>query len=162
MAKNQHFFNTEYPEFLIKELAENRYNRKYTTKPTVPTIDVKCYNYNPDAAAGQEFSLSAEFNSQGEMTNPVDIKKSPSTNRSPFITSISVEAGGTDRTGKVIKGEMTIELSNTNNLNVVIDSVAKLGNKIEITCNQNWHAGTDVNDEANELNNVKFVDVLHT
>lgn len=152
MAKNQHFFNTEYPEFLIKELAENRYNRKFTTKPNVPTIDVKCYNYNPDAAAGQEFSLSAEFNSQGEMTNPVAIKKNPATNRSPFITSISVEAGGTDRTGKVIKGEMTIELSNTNNLNAVIDSVAKLGNKIEITCNQNWKTGTAVNDEANELN----------
>jgi len=157
------FFNTTYKDTLIAELG-NRFgalsekvqvrNKLSKLSPVVNNIKVNAVffdntNEQTIIARFKNELLTKYTNKNGET---VEVPfQSTRTNTTPQITDINIDIGGTDKTGRVVKGSMTIELTGHNNLEILLSNVAVIGNSFVIGVKNVWNKGILAYPEANEL-----------
>lgn len=158
------FFNTTYKDTLIAELGDVRYgslsskvqqrNNLSTLSPIVNNIKVNAAffdntNERTIIAKFENELLTKYTNKNGETVKVTS--QTTRTNTTPQITDINIDIGGTDKTGRVVKGSMTIELAGHNNLEILLSNVAVIGNSFKIGVKNKWNTGVLAYPEANEL-----------
>ncbi len=70
----------------------------------------------------------------------------------PRITRFEYTIGGTDRTGKVVKGSMDIELAGNDFLEDILENVAVIGNKIRFICSAGFSVEDSIKDQSAAAN----------
>jgi hypothetical protein len=160
------FFNTTYKDTLIAELRDSRFgslSAKVQQRNNLPVISPIINNINVTALFydnTNERTIIAEFVDE-ELTqyksknedgrNDCSSISTTKTNTTPQITDVNIDIGGTDKTGRVVKGSMTIELSGHNNLEILLSKVAVIGNSFKLSVTNDWNTGVLAYPDANEL-----------
>ena len=152
------FFNTTYKDTLIAELGDVRYGSLSSKvqqrdglsalSPIVNNIIVNAafFDNTNERTIIARFTneLLTEYKSKNEDGSFQTISvpfQATRTNTTPTITDVNIDIGGTDKTGRVVKGSMTIELSGHNNLEILLSNVAVIGNSFKIGVKNVWNTG---------------------